>query len=95
MARSYKEAQSYLGILVTLPVLPGALAPLFPMGGKPWLAFFPVVGQYALMEDVLGGAAPAAYWYLVAALSLLSSAIVLLALTTRRLHDENTVFGRS
>jgi sodium transport system permease protein len=95
MAKSYKEAQTYLQFLTALAAAPGFLAMLFPMGGKPWLAFFPVVGQYALVEDVLGGAAPAAYWYLVAALSLLTSAIVLLALTTRRLHDENTVFGRS
>ncbi|MCX6585701.1 MAG: ABC transporter permease [Acidobacteria bacterium] len=94
LARSYKEAQTYLGLLITLPLLPGILAPLYPMTGKPWLAVFPIVGQYALMEDVLGGNPPAAIWYAVAALSLLGSAILLLALTTRQLRREAIIFGR-
>ena len=94
LARSYKEAQTYLGLLITLPLLPGILAPLYPMTGKPWLAVFPIVGQYALMEDVLGGNPPAAIWYAVAALSLLGSAILLLALTTRHLRREAIIFGR-
>ena len=94
LARSYKEAQTYLGMLLSLPLLPGALAPLFPLAGKPWLAVFPVVGQYALMEDLLGGKPPAAFWYLVAALALIGSAVLLLALTTRQLRREATIFGR-
>jgi hypothetical protein len=58
------------------------------------LAVFPVLGQYALMEDLLGGKPPAAHWYVVAALALIGSAVVLLALTTRQLRRESIIFGR-
>ena len=93
-ARSFKEAQGYIGILILLPMLPGLLSALYPLSNRPWLAPIPIVGQYALAADVLGGKPPAAVFYVLAGVSVLVCAFVLLALTSRLLRREKIIFGR-
>jgi sodium transport system permease protein len=93
-ARSFKEAQSYIGMLMLLPMLPGLVSTMYPLSGRPWLAPVPVLGQYALAADVLGGKPAGVVFYLIAGLSVLACAGVLVALTARMLGREQIVFGR-
>jgi sodium transport system permease protein len=93
-ARSYKEAQSYLGIVVMIPSLPGMLAMLYPMDGKPWLAPIPIAGQYALASDVIAGKAPQVGWIALAAVAVALASFGLVMLTTRMLKREAIIFGR-
>ncbi len=93
-ARSFKEAQTYLGILMLLPMLPGLVSTIYPMAGRPWLAPVPVLGQYALAADVLGGKPPHIVFYLLAGISVLLCAGLLVGLTARMLKREAIVFGR-
>lgn len=93
-ARSFKEAQSYLGMLMLVPMLPGLVSTMYPLAGRPWLAPVPVLGQYALAADVLGGKPPHVVFYLLAGASVLLCAAILVALTARMLKREAIVFGR-
>ena len=93
-ARSFKEAQSYIGILVLLPMVPGLINNMYPLSNRPWLAPIPIVGQYALAADVLSGKPPEAGFYALAGLSVLACALVLVAMTARLLKREAIVFGR-
>jgi sodium transport system permease protein len=93
-ARSFKEAQSYLGMLMLLPMLPGLLSTMYPLSGRPWLAPVPVLGQYALAADVLSGKPPAAGYYVAAGVCAVACAVALVALTARLLRQEGIVFGR-
>jgi sodium transport system permease protein len=93
-ARSFKEAQGYLGMLMLLPMLPGMLTTIYPLSRRPWLAPVPVLGQYALASDVLGGQPPGAWLYLVAGVAAIVSALVLVALTARAMARERIIFGR-
>lgn len=93
-ARSYKEAQSYLGMLMLLPTIPGAMAPIYPMTGQPWLAPIPILGQYSLVSDVLGGKTPPPVLFAVAAIGTIAVALLLVTLTTRLFHRERIIFGR-
>lgn len=93
-ARSFKEAQSYLGMLMLLPMLPGIVSTMYPLSHRPWLAPVPILGQYALAADVLGGKPPALAFYVMAAASAFACAIVLVGLTARLLRREAIVFGR-
>jgi sodium transport system permease protein len=93
-ARSFKEAQSYLGMLMLLPMLPGLVSTMYPLAGRPWMAPVPVLGQYALAADVLGGKPPGIAFYLLAGMSVVACAIVLVTLTARLLKREAIVFGR-
>lgn len=93
-ARSFKEAQGYLGMLMMAPMLPGLLSTFYPLSRRPWLAPIPVVGQYALAADLLGGEPPAPLLVAVAAAATLACAMGLVALTARALANEHTIFGR-
>jgi sodium transport system permease protein len=93
-ARSFKEAQSYLGMLMLLPMLPGIVSTMYPLSNRPWLAPVPILGQYALAADVLGGKPPRAVLYVIAGVSAVSCALVLVSLTARLLRRESIVFGR-
>jgi sodium transport system permease protein len=93
-ARSFKEAQGYIGMLILLPMLPGVISTMYPLSNRHWLAPVPIVGQYALAADVLGGKAPSAALYALAGVSVLACALVLLALTSRLLKREAIIFGR-
>ena len=93
-ARSFKEAQGYIGMLVLLPMLPGVISTQYPLSNRPWLAPVPIVGQYALAADVLGGKPPSVTFYVLAGVSVLACALFLLALTSRLLRREAIIFGR-
>jgi sodium transport system permease protein len=93
-ARSFKEAQSYLGMLIMVPMLPGILAAVYPLSNQPWMAPIPILGQYVLLTDVLGGKEPTALAFGLAAFVALLSSLVLVYLTTLLFRKEKMIFGR-
>ncbi|MGH9383006.1 MAG: ABC transporter permease [Vicinamibacterales bacterium] len=93
-ARSFKEAQSYMGFLMMVPMLPGVLATVYPLNGQIWMFPIPIVGQYALMEEVLGGKPTASWMFLFAGASPLIVAALLVVATSRLIEREKIVFGR-
>jgi sodium transport system permease protein len=93
-AKSFKEAQSYMGLLIIIPMLPGILASLYPLSGKPWMYPIPILAQQVLAADALA-ARPTPWWaFAVAAASALVLSLVLLQLTTRLLQRERIIFTR-
>jgi sodium transport system permease protein len=93
-ARSYKEAQTYMGYLIMVPALPGLLSSVYPITSRPWMYPIPILGQHLLASDVLGGKLPAPIMFVLAALAAAATAVLLVALTTRMLQRERVVFGR-
>jgi ABC-type Na+ efflux pump permease subunit len=49
LARSFKEAQSYMGVLVLLPMLPGMISAVSTLGQDAWMYLVPVLGQHVLV----------------------------------------------
>ena len=93
-ARSFKEAQSYLGMLVLIPMLPGILTIVYPVTNQWWMAPIPILGQHLLLSDVLGGKYPGALPFTLAGLSAVACSLVLVYLTTRLFRKEQVIFGR-
>jgi sodium transport system permease protein len=93
-AKSFKEAQSYMGLLIIVPMLPGFLASLYPMSGQPWMYPIPVIAQQVLAGDVIAARATPWWAFVVAAASALVLSLVLLQLTTRLLQRERIIFTR-
>jgi sodium transport system permease protein len=82
-ARSFKEAQSYMGFLMIIPVFPTVINTMNPITSKS-------VG----LTDVLGGKAPAPMMLALAALMTVGTALLLTLFTTSLLHREKIIFGR-
>ena len=93
-ARSFKEAQSYMGLLIMLPMIPGMLTTVYPITSQPWMYPIPMLGQHVLATDVLGGK-PTPFWaFLIAGGAACIVAIALVQLTTLLLQREKIIFSR-
>ena len=93
-ARSFKEAQSYMGFLIMVPMIPGMLTTMYPIASQPWMFPIPVLGQSLLLSDTLGGKKPQALMFVIAGASAVIVSIVLVRLTTGLLRRERIIFGR-
>jgi sodium transport system permease protein len=93
-AKSFKEAQSYLGMLVLLPTLPGIVAVMYPLTNRPWMHPIPVLGQYAMVTEILGGKFPLPLALVGANLVAIVVTTALLVLATRLFSSEKIIFGR-
>jgi sodium transport system permease protein len=93
-ARSFKEAQSYMGVLISVMMLPALLSALYPIADRVWMYPVPVVGQYLLLTAFLGGRSAGALPFVLSALASLVLALVLVRLTTRLFQNERIIFAR-
>lgn len=94
LARSFKEAQSYMGILMMVPMLLGLLGALYPLTSQPWMYGVPLLGQYVLLTNVIGGRPPGALAFMAAAAAALVAAAIFLRMTVALFQNERIVFGR-
>ncbi len=93
-AKSFKEAQSYLSLLMMVQMVPGMMATMNTMATKAWMYYVPWLGQQSLLTDVLGNKpiAPAVF-VIVGVVNLILGAVVLRG-TAGLLHRERIIFGR-
>ena len=93
-ARTFKEAQTYLGLLNLLPMAPAMFLMLGPPSDSWWMLPIPTMAQVATVVRVMRGDG-VALWQLslIAASSLVYSAICLACLE-RLLRRERIIFGR-
>lgn len=93
-ARTFKEAQQYMGFVIMVPMLGlmGSLA--FPDMTGLWLSPVPILGQFELAKAILSGESPAAIWYVVSTLSLIGCTAALIVLTARLFSSENVIISR-
>jgi sodium transport system permease protein len=94
LARSFKEAQSYMGVLILLPMLPGMISSVSTLGDAPWMYAVPVLAQHVLLAGVMGGRWPAPWAFALAAAISLVGALLLIRLTTMLFRSERIIFGR-
>ena len=93
VCRAAKEAQTYLSMLVFLPMGLGMFQVFFPATARGWFAFLPVMGQQLQLERWMkGGPAP---FVPAAALGCFTAALALLVLevAANRLHRDEIVYG--
>ena len=93
VCRAAKEAQTYLSMLVSLPMGLGMFQVFFPAAARGWFAFLPVMGQQLQLERWMkGGPAP---FVPAAALGCFTAALALLVLevAANRLHRDEIVYG--
>jgi sodium transport system permease protein len=94
-SRSFKEAQSYIGVLMTLPVTAiGIIGALYPITGDGWMYSVPLLSHYLLVTRVMGGHVPEVMALVSTTAVSLALTAVLLAFTSRMFRSERIVFGR-
>lgn len=82
-SKSYREAQTYLGILMLVPVLPSILLSVMPVKTAGWMYAVPLLSQQVgITELLLGGSVPAAQ-FAMCLLCGFTVAAIMLAITAR------------
>jgi sodium transport system permease protein len=54
-ARTYREAQSYLGILILVPMIPSVLLMVIPVKQQVWMMAVPLLSQHLLLMKLVRG----------------------------------------
>jgi len=93
-AKSFKEAQSYVVILVVAVTIPGVVSTFYPLNNRPWMQLIPVLAQYSFGTDILAGKAPSPLGLIVAAIEAAALAGLFLWLAARLFSSEKIIFGR-
>jgi len=91
--RALKETQTYLSMIVFLPMGLGMFLVFFPAAARGWCRFLPIAGQQIQLESIMSGVA--IHLVQPIALGLLTSALAMLALliAANRLQRDEIIFG--
>ena len=81
--RSYREAQTYLGILMIVPAIPSVLLAVTPVKTASWMYAVPLLSQQVGITELLTGGSMTAGEVLTSLLCGFAIAILMLAVTAR------------
>ncbi len=93
-ARSFKEAQTQLSLLLFIPMIPGLLLSFQSFEPKPWMRAVPMLGEQVVMGDLLRGRTVDPATLAMTATVTLALTVVCLVATSRLLQHERIVLGR-
>ncbi len=91
--RSFKEAQTYLSLLLLLPMVPGFAFSFGTIEPQPWMEAVPMLGQQVWMSSLVRGE-PVGPSVFLLGLATLALAAVCLAATAWLLRHERVILGR-
>jgi len=94
-ARSFKEAQTYVGFLPLVPALPGIGLAFLPVKPALWTMLIPTFGQQILINQVMRGEMVSALNVGVSVVVTLVLAVVLTGVAVRLYEREQILFGRA
>ena len=93
-ARSFKEAQTYVNLLIFVPMIPGMVAQVFPLQPAMWMMLVPALSHQLLLIDVMGGEPVTALNLALSTVATTALGAAFFGLTARMLRQERIVFGR-
>ena len=82
-SKSYREAQTYLGILMVVPALPSVLLSVLPVKTAPWMFTVPLLSQQVGITELLMGGSLTTAQVLTCLLCGFVIATLMLAVTAR------------
>lgn len=93
--RSFKEAQLYISLSLTLPMLPGMVMSMNPIKTESWMLAVPLLGQQLMGTQLLRGEGIEPLSYLLASAGTLAISVFFLYLTVRLFEGERILFGKA
>jgi sodium transport system permease protein len=92
-ARSFKDAQTYMGILIFIPMVPMMYIMMNPGANEPWFQWAPVLGHQAVVKDLLLGGSLEFLVLLKFWLVAILSSVAMLVFTASQLRKPRIVYG--
>ncbi len=92
VTQSFKETQTYLGLLPLVPSLPGLVLVFIAINAHPWMMAIPTFGQTLLIGQMVRGEPLTGLSIVVASGFTLAASLGLLALAARLYARDELVF---
>jgi sodium transport system permease protein len=93
VCRSTKEAQTYLSLIVFLPMGAGMFLVFSPPTAHSWIRLLPLAGSQLLLESFLGGGQAPLLAAIELACATLALTIPVLWMVANRLQRDEIIYG--
>ncbi|HLJ46596.1 MAG TPA: ABC transporter permease subunit [Bryobacteraceae bacterium] len=93
VCRAVKEAQTYLSLVVFLPMGVGMFLVFYPKAAQDWLHFFPVTGQLFELQQLMSGKEAHLIQTLALGLGTVAVAALFLMFAANRLRRDEIIYG--
>jgi len=93
LTRSFKEAQTYLGLLPLVPAIPGMVMVFAPVQAREWMMTIPIFSQTLILSRMVQGEGLILSDTLISMSTSVAAAGVLLFFTAWLYGREKLVFG--
>jgi len=94
-AKSYREAQSYMGLVILIPMIPSLIFMANPIKAEAWMMSVPLFSQNILIGEIIRGEAVAISWYVMSVVSTLVIGLALAVLAATLYNRPRLIFSGS
>ena len=92
-AKSFREAQSYMGLVIMIPMIPSILFMANPIKPEAWMMWIPMFSQNLLISEFVRGELVPATWLLISSGGTLLIGLALAAFAATLFNKPRVVFG--
>jgi sodium transport system permease protein len=94
-AKSYREAQSYMGLVILIPMIPSLIFMANPIKAENWMMNVPLFSQNILIGEIIREEVVALSWYALSFASTLVIGLALAALAANLYNRPRLIFSGS
>jgi sodium transport system permease protein len=91
--RSVKEAQTYLSMVVLLPMGVGMFLVFFPAARRAWFSFLPLVGQQLHLQRLMDGRDVLLFQSTALGFLTYALAMLVMLVSSNRLQRDEIIYG--
>jgi sodium transport system permease protein len=94
-AKSYREAQSYMGLVILIPMIPSLIFMANPIKAETWMMNIPLFSQNILIGEIIRDEVVAISWYGMSIASTLVIGLVLAVIAATLYNRPKLIFSTS
>ncbi len=94
-AKTYREAQSYSGLVIMIPLIPSLIFMTNPVAPESWMISIPLFSQNVLVGEIVRGEAVPLAWYALSFGSTLAIGLALAAVAATLYNRPRLIFSSS
>jgi sodium transport system permease protein len=94
-AKSYREAQSYMGLVILIPMIPSLIFMANPVKAEVWMMIVPLFSQNILIGEIIREEAVSLSWYALSVASTLAIGLALAVVAATLYNRPRLIFSGS
>lgn len=91
-AKSFREAQSYVGLVILVPMVPSLWLMIDPTKAEYWMTWVPLLNQNVMINELVRGSEIAASWHVATVVSTTLLALLLAAIAASLYNRPRLIF---